>query len=229
MGVKYSNNAGTLLTAGILDSDTSFAVDDVSAFPAVGGDDYMYLTLVNLSDIEVIKVTSVSGTTLTVVRAQDGTLAAAFNLGDKCELRLCVAMLTDALAEVSLNSRLKWKTSCIVSTTANITLSGEQTIDGVLTSASRVLVKNQTSPDENGIYVSDASTWSRATDSDTWDELVGSGVIVEQGTVGEDKAYLCASDSGGVLETTSVTWTEFGAQGPTGAAGVGPLEVQVFS
>ena len=56
-----------------------------------------------------------------------------------------------------------WKTAVLVATTANITLSGEQTIDGVLTSASRVLVKNQTSsPANNGIYVSASGAWCRA-------------------------------------------------------------------
>jgi len=45
------------------------------------------------------------------------------------------------------------KIPCIVATTANITLSGEQTIDGVLTSTNRVLVKDQTAGAENGIYV----------------------------------------------------------------------------
>lgn len=51
-----------------------------------------------------------------------------------------------------------------VVSTSNITLSGEQTIDGVLTSASRVLVAGQTNTDENGIYVSAAGAWSRASD-----------------------------------------------------------------
>jgi len=45
------------------------------------------------------------------------------------------------------------KRSCVMATTANITLSGEQTIDGVLTSTSRVLVKDQTALDENGMYL----------------------------------------------------------------------------
>jgi hypothetical protein len=53
-----------------------------------------------------------------------------------------------------------------VATTGNITLSGEQTIDGVLTSASRVLVKDQTDPKENGIYLSGAGAWARAEDMD---------------------------------------------------------------
>jgi hypothetical protein len=61
--------------------------------------------------------------------------------------------------------------TCQVATTANITLSGEQTIDGVLTSSSRVLVKNQSSPSQNGIYISNSGAWTRAIDADSTEEL----------------------------------------------------------
>lgn len=67
---------------------------------------------------------------------------------------------------------LSIKQSCNVATTANITLSGEQTIDGVLTSTSRVLVKNQTTQKDNGIYISGAGAWSRATDYNQTAEVV---------------------------------------------------------
>lgn len=63
-------------------------------------------------------------------------------------------------------------------TTANITLSGEQTIDGVLTSASRVLVKNQSTPAQNGVYVSAAGAWARATDMDAAAEVAKKAVFV---------------------------------------------------
>ncbi len=61
--------------------------------------------------------------------------------------------------------------TCLIATTANISLTGEQTIDGVLTSGSRVLVKNQSSPSQNGIYISAAGAWARATDADSSTEL----------------------------------------------------------
>lgn len=78
-----------------------------------------------------------------------------------------------------------------VATTANISLSGEQTIDGVLTSASRVLVKDQTTDSENGIYLSAAGAWSRVIDYDNAAEIVdGTAVAVGLGTVGADKVYL---------------------------------------
>ncbi len=70
-----------------------------------------------------------------------------------------------------------------VATTANITLSGEQTIDGVLTSTSRILVKNETATETNGIYVTAAGAWSRASDSNTAGQLkVGYYYFVSSGT-----------------------------------------------
>lgn len=64
----------------------------------------------------------------------------------------------------------------------NITLSGEQTIDGVLTSSSRVLLNDQTNPAQNGIYISAAGAWTRATDMDSAGEVDGTFVIVQNGS-----------------------------------------------
>ncbi len=55
--------------------------------------------------------------------------------------------------------------------TSDVTLSGEQTINGVLTSASRIGVVGQSAPAENGIYVTDAGAWTRATDADEDSEV----------------------------------------------------------
>lgn len=63
------------------------------------------------------------------------------------------------LNDIILSAELKGVVD--VATTSNITLSGEQTIDGVLTNKTRILVKNQTNPQDNGIYVTDNSTWAR--------------------------------------------------------------------
>lgn len=61
---------------------------------------------------------------------------------------------------------LDWKDGVQTASTADVTLSGEQTINGVLTSTSRIGVTNQTDPIENGIYVTAAGAWTRATDAD---------------------------------------------------------------
>lgn len=83
----------------------------------------------------------------------------------------------------------KWKQEVECATTANITLSGEQTIDGVLTSSSRVLVKDQVSPSENGIYLSNAGAWTRTTDADLAPELDAAAVSVAAGTVNGERQF----------------------------------------
>jgi hypothetical protein len=107
-------------------------------------------------------------------------------------------------------SGLDWKNSVRVATTGNITLSGTQTIDAIaVVAGDRVLVKDQTTQAQNGIYIVSASSWSRATDNDAWAELVSAAVFVEQGSVNADTAWICTVDNGGTLGTTAVTWTQF--------------------
>jgi hypothetical protein len=77
-----------------------------------------------------------------------------------------------------------------VASTGALTLSGEQTIDGVLTSASRVLVKNQADAGDNGIYVTDASTWTRATDYNQAAEIQTSIVNVSNGIVNGNTQFV---------------------------------------
>lgn len=101
------------------------------------------------------------------------------------------------------------KPSVRAASTANLTLSGTQTVDGVaLVAGDRVLVKDQTTQSENGIYVVAAGAWTRSTDTDTWPELVSAYTFVEQGTVNADNGWVCTVDQGGTLGTTAVTWTQ---------------------
>lgn len=107
-------------------------------------------------------------------------------------------------------SGFKWKNSVKAATTGNITLSGTQTIDGISVVANdRVLVKDQSTQSQNGIYIVSASPWTRASDADTWNELVSAAVFVEQGTVNQDTAWVCIADQGGTLGTTAVVFTQF--------------------
>lgn len=108
---------------------------------------------------------------------------------------------------------LNAKAAVVVATTGNITLSGEQTIDGVLTSASRVLVKNQSNQTQNGIYVSSAGAWTRSTDADTWNELVSAFVFVSQGTTQADTGWVCTIDPGGVIGVNNITFVQFSSAG----------------
>jgi hypothetical protein len=114
------------------------------------------------------------------------------------------------------------KASCIAASTVNIaSLSGLLTIDGITLSAGdRVLVKNQTAQELNGIYVADSGAWTRATDANTWDKLRSAFTFIEQGTAQADSSWVCTIDAGGTLGVTPVTWAQFGNAG-TYTAGTG--------
>jgi len=105
---------------------------------------------------------------------------------------------------------LSWKQPVLCATTANISLTGIQTLDGISTVAgSRILVKNQTAAAENGIYISAASAWARSTDANDWTELLGAIVFVESGSTLAGSAWYCTAQPGGTIGTTAVNWSNF--------------------
>jgi hypothetical protein len=114
------------------------------------------------------------------------------------------------------------KASVRAATTANITLSGAQTIDGVsVIAGDRVLVKDQITPANNGIYVAASGAWARATDNDAWAEVPGAFVFVEEGTVNADSGWVSTANQGGTLNTTPIPWSQFsGAGSITAGAGL---------
>ena len=125
----------------------------------------------------------------------------------------------------SVAQGLNVKAAVIATTTGNITLSGLATqANGdwasSLTAGDRVLVKNQTASQNNGIYVADSSAWTRATDADTWNELISAFTFVQTGSTEADTGWVCTIDAGGTLGTTPITWTQFSGAG-TYDAGTG--------
>lgn len=110
------------------------------------------------------------------------------------------------------------KNSVKVATTANITLSGTQTIDGIsVVAGDRVLVKNQSTASTNGIYVVAAGAWTRSTDADTSAKVTsGMYCFVEQGTTQADTCWVLSTDGAITLGTTSLSFTQF--------TGVGALD-----
>ncbi len=107
------------------------------------------------------------------------------------------------------------KDSVVVATTANITLSGTQTIDGYSVQAGeRVLVKAQTNSAENGIYVCAAGSWARAADADANAEVTsGMFVFVERGTLGADNGFVLTTDGSITVGTTGLAFTQFSGAG----------------
>lgn len=115
------------------------------------------------------------------------------------------------------------KNSVRAGTTASITLSAPQTIDGVsVIAGDRVLVKDQSTASGNGIYVVAAGAWTRATDFDAAsDVLTGAFTFITEGTVNADSGWVMTTDGTITLGTTSLAFTQFsGAGSITAGAGL---------
>lgn len=105
-------------------------------------------------------------------------------------------------------AKLDNKQSVRVATTANTALTGLLTIDGVvLVAGDRVLVKDQATASQNGIYLAAAGAWSRTTDADLSTEVTaGLLVVVEQGTANADTVWQLTSNGPFILGTTTLTF-----------------------
>lgn len=116
------------------------------------------------------------------------------------------------------------KESVRAATTGNITLSGLQTIDGVaLAAGNRVLVKNQTSASQNGIYVAASGSWARAADADSSAEVTpGLFTFVEEGTANGVTGWVLSTTGAITLGTTALAFVQFSGAG-TIQAGSGLL------
>ena len=107
------------------------------------------------------------------------------------------------------NATISVKVPVRVATTANITLSGLQTIDGVtLVANDRVLVKNQTDQTQNGIYLASSDAWLRTSDcADNGDLVTGTEVRVNAGSTNQGRWY-CSSADPIAFGTSNITWAQ---------------------
>lgn len=119
----------------------------------------------------------------------------------------------------STSEGLDVKDSVKIATTANITLSGTQTIDGVAISADeRVLVKDQSTASQNGIYLCKAGSWARADDMAASGDAAGAFTFVEQGSTYSDVGFVCSSNKGSaVVGTNNLAFTQFSGSGTLSA------------
>lgn len=131
----------------------------------------------------------------------------------------------DAVTKAQLDAAIrgfKWKEPVRAATTAPVTLAGVQTIDGVaLIAGDRVLVKNQSSGAENGIYVVASGSWSRATDFDAASEVLAATTFVSEGTTQGNSQWTMTTDAPIVVGTTPLVFTQAGGGGTSYTAGNG--------
>jgi hypothetical protein len=133
---------------------------------------------------------------------------------------------TDAATKAYVDaarSGLDVKQSVRVATTANITLSGAQTIDGVsVVAGDRVLVKDQSTASQNGIYTVAAGAWSRSSDADINSEVTaGMFTFVTEGTTQADSGWVLTTNDTITIGTTSLSFAQFSGAGQiTAGAGL---------
>ena len=159
---------------------------------------------------------SLGGTSLTL----GGLTSVTVTQDPTSALQLATKQYVDGVAQgLNVKAAVAW------GTTGNITLSGLGTQangewTGTLTAGDRILVKNQSTAADNGIYAAASAGWTRTADADTWNELVSAFVFVQQGATLGDTGWVCTIDPGGTLGVTAVTWSQFSGAG-TYTAGTG--------
>lgn len=213
IGVNVQGYSGVLAAYAGGDMPSGFTLGIVD-----GADASAWRTSLGLGGSAVLNVGTAAGTVAAgddsritgALQRGGGTMTGALTLAadPTGALQAATKQYVDNVA-----AGLDVKGSCRAATTANITLSGLQTIDTVsLVAGDRVLVKNQTAPAQNGIYVVASGAWTRATDMDTWAECPGADTYVEEGTLAGRK-YTCTVAAGGTIGTTAITWTQTGGTG----------------
>lgn len=127
---------------------------------------------------------------------------------------------------------LAWKDSCRVASTVNVTVSAPgATIDGItMVSGDRVLLKNQTTASENGIYIWNgaAVAMTRALDMNSAPEVEGAVTTIEEGTANAGTTWR-QSAVNVTLGTTSLAWASFGTVAPAASettAGIAEIATQ---
>lgn len=158
---------------------------------------------------------NVSGT-ITMTSGTVTGLATPTNATDAASKTYVDTSITNAINGVN------WKSEAMAATTANITLSGTQTIDGYAVQVGdRVLVKNQASAVQNGVYVAASGAWSRASDVATSAEVWGMAILVLHGTVNILTQWVNTNASAPVVGTDNITFAMLQGAGIVYAAGTG--------
>jgi hypothetical protein len=214
-------------------SDAQTLTNKTLTSPAVDGNGVVFegatanefettLTVVDPTADHTITLPNATGTvalTADVLALAGGTMTGAIAMGTNKITGLGTPTDgTDAATKSYVDSAaqgIDWKASVRAATTADvnfITVINGSTLDGVtLATGDRVLVKNQSTGSENGIYVVKASgAPDRSTDADTGAELTASfAVFVEEGTVNADSGYVLTTDGAITVGTTALTFTQF--------------------
>ena len=190
-------------------------------------------TLTNIGNSSLVNSAVTIGTTSIALGASSLTLGGLTSVtvtqNPLSDYDLATKLYVDSVAQ-----GLDAKASCLYSTTNNITLSGLGTQAGgdwpsSLTAGDRILVKNQSDPAENGIWIAASSSWTRAPDMNDWAEVPHAFTFIQDGSTLADTGWVCTAASTGTIGVTAMPWTQFSGAG-TYTAGTGlTLTGTVFS
>ena len=215
--VSNAQLAGSIANAKLANSSITIGSDAV----ALGGSrtDLNGLTSVDIDNITIDgNIVSTTNSNGNLELAPNGTGTVTVPSGYKDRSGFGANSLATKQYVDAIKTGLDVKDSVRVATTANITIStalnsGDQ-IDGVtLADGDRVLVKNQSTASQNGIYVVGSSP-ARSTDMDDDVEVTGGTfVFVEEGTANADNGYVISTDGTITVGSTAFTWTQFSGAG----------------
>lgn len=208
-GGDITNVVGTGST-GIQVSVDGAGVATVSLLAASGSQNgYMSST-----DKSKLDASTASATNSTLMQ-RDGSGNTAVNM---ITINNAPTAATDGANKAYVDSvaqGLDVKPSVRAATTASITLSAPQTIDGIAVIAgNRVLVKDQSTASQNGVYIVAAGAWTRATDFATGSSAAGAFMFVEEGTTNADTGWVCTNNVGSdVVNTANLAFSQFSGAG----------------
>jgi len=122
----FTNNAATGLVSPITSTATTLSVNGGSGslFPSPSGGNYFMITLISSSsgNMEIVQCTARSGDVFTIVRAQEGTTAQAFAIGDAVQLRITAGSLQTFANPTVVNSVAAGTGISVSASTGNVTI-----------------------------------------------------------------------------------------------------------
>lgn len=104
MVLQLKNNATTTTATAVTSTDTTITVSSGTGtlFPSLGAGDYFYATIQSVSNnFEIVKVTARADDTMTILRAQEGTLAIPFPANSRFEIRITVQNIKSVLEDLN--------------------------------------------------------------------------------------------------------------------------------
>ena len=176
----FTNNAATTLASGITNVATTLTVASGTGalFPSPTGSNYSYVTLINAAGtvLEIVKLTARSTDTLTITRAQEGTNASAFSTGDKVELRVTAAGMTDTFNNGGVQSATVVAGTGISVTSSTTTGAATATVNNTGVTSVAAGTGISVSASTGGVTITNSQPFSGSTSqlAKAWVVFVGS-------------------------------------------------------